>query len=187
MSTDSLLARIATRDETAERELIRVFNGRLFLYFRTRIRGERFIEDLVQEVFVAFFDGLHNGKVASEAMMAPYLFGIAKRVLFNYFYRKKRGEELQKRAEQAGEFVCECREQERLENEHLIQMLGRVIDRLPRADRVILREFYLRERCVGDIAAQIGRSKHYVSVRKERALKKMRLEISRENSYVSSE
>ncbi len=184
MNRDGLLQKVMAGDSAAQAELIHRFNARLFFYFRTRIKGERHYEDLVQEVFVAFFDGLRAGKVESEAMLAPFLFGIAKRVQFNYFYRSKRSEELRRRAEQAGEFVCHCREQERLERERLIQALQPAIERLPHTDRLILREFYLGEKRVGDIAAQLGRSKHYVSVRKERALKKLRLEISHAQPYL---
>jgi RNA polymerase sigma factor (sigma-70 family) len=178
MKPDGLLRRAMAGDKAAESELIRAFNARLFFYFRARIKGERHYEDLVQEVFAAFFDGLRAGKVEREEMMAPFLFGIAKRVQFNYFYRKKRGDELQRRVELAGEFTTLCREQERLENERLVAVLRQAIGRLPRTDQIILHEFYLRENGVGEIAAQLGRSKHYVSVRKERALKKLRLEIS---------
>lgn len=184
MKTDGLLRRVMAGEETAQNELIRAFNARLFFYFRSRIKGERHYEDLVQEVFAAFFDGVRAGKVTCEEMLAPYLFGIAKRVQFNYFYRKKRGDELQRRVEQAGDFTCQCREQEKLENERLVAVLNTVIERLPRTDRLILQEFYLREQRVGEIAALIGRSTHYVSVRKERALKRLRAEISREKPYL---
>ncbi len=72
---------------------------------------------------------------------------------------------------------------ERLETETLRGMLNAVIAGLPRIDRQILRGFYLQERKIGEIAERTGRSRHYISVRKERALKRIRAEILRRNLY----
>ncbi len=183
MDQDRFFEKLRARDPQAQNELIRTFNARIFVYFRNRIKGESNYEDLVQEVFSAFFNGLDQGKLAGASWIAPFMFGIAKRVLYNYFYKQRKNNEIQKNAGHFSELSCDFTEARRLENQKLGEVLTGLIDGLPQVDRVILSAFYLQERKIGEIAVMTGRSKHYVSVRKERALKKIRNEIIRKNLY----
>ena len=183
MNQDRFFKKLRARDPQAQNELIREFNGRIFVYFRNRIKGESNYEDLVQEVFSAFFNGLDQGKLAGASWIAPFMFGIAKRVLYNYFYKQRKNSEIQKNVGHFSELTCDFTEGRRLENQKLGEVLTGLIDGLPQVDRVILNAFYLQERKIGEIAGMTGRSKHYVSVRKERALKKIRNEIIRKNLY----
>ncbi len=77
MDDAQFFARLCARDPQAQQEMIRVYTPRVFVYFRNRIKGESHYEDLVQDVFVAFFNGLDQGKLAGPAWIAPFLFGIA--------------------------------------------------------------------------------------------------------------
>lgn len=183
MDDDRFFARLCARDPQAQQELIRAYNPRIFVYFRNRIKGESHYEDLVQDVFIAFFSGLDQGKLAGPAWIAPFMFGIAKRVMYNYYYKQKKNNDIQRNIGAVSELCSNFTELERLENQTLREMLNKAIDGLPRIDRLILRAFYLQERKIGEIADQTGRSRHYISVRKERAIKKIRAEIMRRNSY----
>jgi len=183
MDDDRFFEKLRDHDQDTQNRLIRTFNARIFVYFRNRIKGERNYEDLVQEVFSAFFNGLDQGKVAGEDWIAPFMFGIAKRVLYNYFYRQKKNNEIQKNASTVYELTSDFTEAERMENQKLSEELNRLIAELPQIDRVILSSFYLQEKKIGEIADLTGRSKHYISVRKERAIKKIRNEIFRKNVY----
>lgn len=183
MDDEQFYARLRARDPQAQKELIRTFNPRIFVYFRNRIKGESHYEDLVQEVFSAFFSGLDQGKLAGAAWIAPFMFGIAKRVLYNYFYKQKKNNDIQKNVCAICDLSSSFTESERLENQKLSDMLQGLIAGLPRSDRTILNAFYLQEKKIGEIAAMMGRSRHYISVRKERAIKKIRNEILRKNLY----
>ncbi|HOW44469.1 MAG TPA: sigma-70 family RNA polymerase sigma factor [Candidatus Aminicenantes bacterium] len=183
MDDEQLFARLRAGDPLAQREMIRLYTPRIFVYFRNRIKGEDHYEDLVQDVFAAFFNGLDQGKLAGPAWIAPYLFGIAKRVLYNYYYRQRKNSDIQRNIGAVSDLCSNFTELERLETESLRGMLNAVIAGLPRIDRQILRGFYLLERKIGEISEQTGRSRHYISVRKERALKRIRAEILRRNSY----
>jgi RNA polymerase sigma-70 factor, ECF subfamily len=183
MNQDRFFKKLRARDPQAQSELIRTFNARIFVYFRNRIKGESNYEDLVQEVFSAFFNGLDQGKLAGPSWIAPFMFGIAKRVLYNYFYRQKKNNDIQKNVSTCFELTSDFTEEHRLENQKLGEVLNRLIDGLPQVDRVILNAFYLQERKISEIADMTGRSKHYISVRKERALKKIRNEIIRKKLY----
>jgi len=183
MDDDRFFAKLRARDPQAQRELISTFNPRIFMYFRNRIKGESHYEDLVQEVFSAFFNGLDQGKLAGAVWIAPFMFGIAKRVLYNYFYKQKKNNDIQKNVCAVCELSSDFTESERMEKQKLGEVLKEMIADLPRIDRTILNAFYLQEKKIGEIAALTGRSRHYISVRKERAIKKIRSEIMRKNLY----
>jgi RNA polymerase sigma factor (sigma-70 family) len=173
-----LIDRLMANDAKAQRELIKKFNSRIFLYFRLRIKGEKGYEDLVQEVFTAFFVAIKKNKVTEDQFIAPFIFGVAKRVMYNFFYKKKRNENIQKKGEEEFEISYDFEEDERLANEKMNEIIQEVIEKkLPEVDKIILKEFYLKENDVGEVAELIGKTRHYVSVRKERALKKMKNEI----------
>ena len=178
-TNNSLIERLKQKEKPAQEELIKKFNSRLLLYFRLRIKGEESYEDLVQEVFASFFSGVNNDKIPEDTYIAPFIFGIAKRVMFNFFYKKKRAENIRKKGEENLVLSCDFEEAERLENESINNIIRQIMQKLPEVDKIILKEFYLKENNVGHVANIIGKTKHYVSVRKERALKKIRNEISK--------
>lgn len=173
----ALIHRLMAGDMKAQREVIKKFNSRLLMYFRLRIKGEEHYEDLVQDVLASFFTAVKNEKIAEDKFIAPFIFGVAKRVMYNYFYKKKREDNIRKKSEERFEISYDFEEEERLSNEKLNQIIQTYIDKLPEVDRVILKEFYLKENSVGEVAEILGKTKHYVSVRKERALKKIKNEM----------
>jgi RNA polymerase sigma factor (sigma-70 family) len=183
MNDDHFFERLRGHDQEAQKTLIQAFNSRIFVYFRNRIKGESNYEDLVQDVFSAFFNGLDQGKLAGPAWIAPFMFGIAKRVLYNYFYKQKKNNDIQKKASVICELNCDFTEADRMENQKLSEILNKIIEGLPHIDRVILKAFFLKEKKISEISDITGRSKHYISVRKERAIKKIRSEILRKNLY----
>ncbi|MCP5053223.1 MAG: sigma-70 family RNA polymerase sigma factor [bacterium] len=176
-SNQPLIDRLIADDPRAQRELFNKFNSRIFMYFRLRIKGEESYDDLVQDVFTSFFVAIGKNKVTEDKFIAPYIFGIAKRVMFNFFYKKKRDDNIQKKGENHLDFSCEFEEEERLTNEAVNNIIQSHIKKLPEIDRIILKEFYLKENNIGEVAEILGKTKHYVSVRKERALKKIKSEI----------
>jgi len=178
-SSKPLIDRLLAQDPKAQQELITSFNSRLFMYFRLRIKGEDSYEDLVQDVFVSFFNaiGKDNEKIEDDKFIAPFIFGIAKRVMFNFFYKKKRDENIHKKSEDNFELSYDFTEDERLSNEKMNETVQTYIATLPEIDRIIVKEFYLKENDLDAVAKKLGKSKHYVSVRKERALKKIKSEI----------
>ncbi len=173
----SCIERLKNRDEKTQVELINRFNSRIFSYFRSRIKGENSHEDLVQEVFASFFKGIENNKIIDDKYIAPYIFGISKRVLYNYFYKKRKNINIQKKFSQTIELFYNLKENERLESENMTQITNKFVDKLSELDKIILKEFYLKENKIDEIAELLGKSKHYISVRKARALKKIKSEI----------
>ena len=175
----AFLNRLMANDPAAQREMIDKYNSRLFLYFRMRIKGEESYGDLVQEVFASFFENVGKDKIISDEYIAPFLFGIAKRVVYNFFYQQKRTSNIHQRASETFDTSVDFQQSERLENEGLTGLIQASIAKLPEIDRVILREFFIKENSIGDVAETVGKSRHYVSVRKERALKKIKSEMKK--------
>ena len=97
----------------------------------------------------------------------------------NFFYQQKRSSNIQQRANETFDTSVDFQESERLENEGLTELIQSAISRLPEIDRIILKEFYIKENSIGDVAEKVGKSRHYVSVRKERALKKIKSEMQK--------
>lgn len=183
MDGDHFFNQLRRRDPEAQKKLIQTFNPRIFMYFRNRIKGESSYEDLVQEVFSAFFRGLDQGKMTGANWIAPFMFGIAKRVLYNYFYKQRKNSEIQQKVSMVSEVSSNFTEADRMENQKMGEVLKGLIADLPQIDRIILNSFFLQERKIGEIAEITGRSCHYVSVRKQRAIKKIKNEILRKKLY----
>ena len=182
--SNTLSEKLKKKDRKVELFLIKKYNSRLFTYFKSRIKGEISYEDLVQEVFTSFFEAIQKDKIREDNYIAPFIFGIAKRVVYNFFYKKKRGENIKKKAEEEHISFYNFEEEDKIENRKMIEIINKYLDNLKEMDKIILKNFYLLEKTLGEISILTKKSKHYVSVRKERALKKIKNEIfKREDIY----
>lgn len=173
----NFIERLKNREKNIQIELINRFNSRIFSYFRSRIKGENSHEDLVQEVFASFFNGIENNKIIDDSYIAPYIFGISRRVLYNYFYKKKKNINIQKKFSVTTDLSYNLEEHKKIESDNMIQLINKFISKLSELDKIILKEFYLKENKIDEIAELLDKSKHYISVRKSRALKKIKSEI----------
>jgi len=180
-STDNILiTRLMAGEPRAQREVINTYRSRIFSYFRMRIKGETYYEDFVQEVLASFFEAVRKGKITEDKFIAPFIFGIAKRVMYNFFYKQKRDSNIRKKGEEQFELSYDFEEEERMTNEKVNQAIQTCIDKkLREVEKVLLKEFYIHENELEEVSSLLGKSKHYISVRKERALKKLKNEISK--------
>ncbi len=177
-TNNDLVDRLKAKEKAAQDEVVQTYAARLFVYFRNRIKGEESYEDLVHEVLASFFEVVEKEKLKDDGLIGPFMFGIAKRVMFTFFYKKKRNEKIREKGETQFRLSYVLEEDNRLENEKMAEIVRDVIEKkLPGIDRVIIKEFYLNEKDIGEVAGIIGKSRHYVSVRKERALKRLKDEI----------
>jgi len=186
MSKDkNYLERLKSRNKETQIEIINKYNSRVFAYFRYRIRGENSHEDLVQEVFASFFNAIKNDKIIDDKYIAPYIFGISKRVLYNYFYKKKKNINIQKKFSLTIDLSYNLEEHKKIESDNMIQIINKFVNKLSELDKIILKEFYMKENKIAEISELLGKSKHYVSVRKARALKKIKSEIFKQKDLYS--
>lgn len=184
-SKNSLIEKLTRGDNTSEKYIFEHFNSRLFTFFKFRIKGEDNYEDLVQEVFVSFFDAINKNKIKEDIFIAPFIFGIAKRIIFNYFYKKNRKEKIKKKAEFENRHFYNFSEEERMENESILNIVNSKIGELKEIDRIIIKNYFMLEKSLDEISDITGKPKHYISVRKERVLKKLKIEIFKDKHLFS--
>lgn len=180
MPDNLLLTRLEAGETESQKELVQMFQTRLNFYFSMRIKGNAPLEDLVQEVLACFFESVRQGKLHSDQVIAPYIFGIAKRVLYNFYYQSTKSNNINQKLQQLVPGFENFAQDHRLETDNLMQGIGGILRQLPAVDQQILQRFYFQQESIGDIAAALKLQRHYISVRKDRALKRIRREMKRQ-------
>lgn len=82
-----LIQQIRTGDERAWTQLVERYGGRLTAFARSKLRNAADAEDLVQDSFISFLQGL--GRFREQASIETYLFTILRRKIISS-YRGKR-------------------------------------------------------------------------------------------------
>jgi RNA polymerase sigma-70 factor, ECF subfamily len=89
MPADALLvSRIHASDESAWRELIARFEGRLLAFVESRVRDRAAAEDIVQETLIGFLNSVAN--YDDSRSLETYLFSIAAHKLTDHLRRTGR-------------------------------------------------------------------------------------------------
>lgn len=177
-----LIIQLQNRNKNAYKLIVNKYYQRLLTYFKYRVKNnDEIYNDFIQEVLASFFEAIDNDKIIDDSYIAPYIFGVAKRVIYYYYYKTKRDENLTKKYKNfnINSFIQE--DDKTLFDEQLIDHINMIIEKLPEIDKIIIKEFYLKEKDLDEISEITGKDKHYLSVRKERALKKIKNEINKMN------
>lgn len=82
-----LLERIAHGDTDGWSQLVERYQGRLLAFARSRLSRKEEAEDLVQDTFIAFLEGLKNFR--ENASVETFLFTILRRKLIDFFRGKQ--------------------------------------------------------------------------------------------------
>jgi RNA polymerase sigma-70 factor (ECF subfamily) len=102
MPADALLvSRIHASDETAWRELIARFEGRLLAFVESRVRDRSAAEDIVQETLIGFLNSVAN--YDDSRSLETYLFSIAAHKLTDHLRRTGRRPAIPLSVAEAGE------------------------------------------------------------------------------------
>ena len=125
--SESLIESLKTDNSSADTNIIHKYNARLFTYFRSRIKGLDSYDDLVQEVFVSFFAAVKKGKIKDDEFIATFIFGIARNIVYKYFYKKKKAENIAKKAESEHDPFINFSGEEILQNERLIVLINKFV------------------------------------------------------------
>ena len=179
MENREIIDRLLKNDKGTQKEIYKQYNSRLFTFFKMRIKGDINYEDLVQDVFVSFFEGVLKERLKEDVLIGPYIFGIAKRLVFNYFYKQKKLEKIKQRANIEHCVSYDFAENNKIDTEDMINSLKIYIEKFKDIDKKILKDFYFRELSLDEISESTGKSKHYISVRKGRLIDKLRRKTNR--------
>lgn len=197
---EELLQALAARDEEACRALIREHHATMVRVARGFVRTEAVAEEVAQETWVAMLQGLPDFR--GQASLKTWLFGILIRRARAAGARENRSAALSQLTKQAGSSDCDPMdaffhgaehpengswavppqrwrrnpEDAALEGE-LLRTVGRVVRRLPEAQRIIvcLRDGEGWE--AAEIAALLDRTPNWVRVNLHRARVKIRLAV----------
>ncbi len=177
-----IITALKNRDKNVYKNIIKTYYHRLLTFFKYRIKkNDEEYDDFIQDVFASFFEAIDEDKIINDNYIAPYIFGVAKRVVFYYFYKKKRDDNLNKKIQNLSLSNYIQEEDIKIFDKQLLEYVNEIIDSLPEIDKIIIKEFYLKENDLDKISEITGKEKHYLSVRKERALKKIKNEIIKRN------
>ena len=157
-SDTQLVLEVLRKDRKATAEFVHRYADSVYGYVRRRlIPHTEFVDDLVQEVFLAAWENL--GKFRGESSLRSWLLGIARHKVEDH-YRKRLRE-----AEVPGEDECPVPEpvdphnvQEAIEQQQAARKTHEVLASLPEAYSIVLRWRYWEKRGLGEIAGETGRT-----------------------------
>lgn len=146
---------ILKKDQRVLYRFYRQYHGALFHFLNRQIQSRETCEELVQDVFLEFIEGLRGYR--GEASLKTYLFTIARYKAIDYMKKKKLKKVLFS-ALPAGvvEGLVKIFMDDTIEQKELAAKIERTIGRLPNDYQVILRLKYIDGRRVKEIAARMA-------------------------------
>lgn len=163
-------------DEDAYARLVARYEGIISTQMWRFTRDALSHEELVQEVFVEAYLSLAGFR--GRAPFEHWLRKIATRVGYRYWRRQSR-ERDRRTALQEWQRVAETPGPDRTPS-MAAESLYRLLEQLPRKDRLILTLFYFEECDTREIAERMGWTRTLVKVRAHRARKKLRAMLEQE-------
>src|SRR5881394_3104014 len=144
-----LLERIARGDAEGWSQLVRTYQGRLLAFARSRLARKEEAEDLVQDTFIAFLEGI--SRFRENASVETFLFTILRHKLIDFFRGKQmrtcflqdvletdshdeRAPQLEDSQAPTASWYARRDEQDDLLRSTLAEALGALIERLKEAE-----------------------------------------------------
>ena len=162
LSDRDLVAEVLRKDRKATAEFVARYAGHVYAYVRRRlIPRTDLVEDLVQEVFLAAWEGLD--KFRGDSSLRSWLLGIARHKVEDHYRKRLRDlqfhdEDEELRDEPAGFHDLE----EALAKRQAGQKTREILMSLPETYGLILSWRYWERRSLRDIAVQTGRTEKAV-------------------------
>ena len=173
MVPEEFIEQINGKHIAAFRELFRVFYRYLVLYGMRYVRQQEVAEDIVQEVFVAIWEG--DKAYNSYHGFRAFLYDSVKNKSLNYL----KHQEVERRYT---EIMMQEQEEEdedyRLMREELYRELHRVVDELPDRCRTVF-ELHLQGKKNEEIASLLELSVETVKTQKKKAMHFLRERLGR--------
>jgi RNA polymerase sigma-70 factor (ECF subfamily) len=172
-----LITAVLKGDAASFEPLVEKYSPRVFATARRYARRESEVEDIVQEIWLKAFDKLRSFR--SEAPFEHWLMRLAVRTCYDFLRGHQRNREttFSELTEPEGDwldrFVSQP-ESAREDAEAARQLVGRLLEELSPAGRLIITLLEIEERSVKEIAKLTGWSVPLVKVRAFRARIEMR-------------
>jgi len=162
----SLATRVCAGDGAAEDELALLFQKRVWLMVRSRVRDAETARDLSQEVLLAVVMALRQGKLREGARLAAFVYGTARNVVNGHFRAKP------PECEPLLAETVACEADDVVQRVHERRVMERLMKSLDATDRRILGLTLGEGLKPGEIAERLGLSPEVVRARKARAIKR---------------
>lgn len=152
-----VIERIINKDERALHEFYHTYKSQLFGFIFRRIPQKHIAEEITQDVFLDFLEGLRDFRFQSS--LKTYLFTIARNKTID-FIRKKKLKLIffshlpSFMVDGLAHFVMD----DIVEQKELRREIERTMRRLPRDYQLILRLKYYEERSVQEISVRLAKS-----------------------------
>ena len=174
-SDAQLVLEVLRKDRKATAEFVNRHADHVYGYVRRRlIPHTEFVDDLVQEVFLAAWENLE--KFRGESSLRSWLLGIARHKVEDHY--RKRLREVEVPGEEEGpvpEPVDPHNVQEAIEQQQAAKKTQEVLASLPEASSIVLRWRYWEKRGLREIAQETGRTEKAI----ERLLARAREQFKR--------
>jgi RNA polymerase sigma-70 factor (ECF subfamily) len=157
-------------DGEAYARLVRRYQNRVAVQMWHFTRDSVVLEQLVQDTFVEAFLSLKGFR--ARAPFLHWLRRVATRV--GYRYWKSRALDREREGPLTEAALKRAAVPENLAPVEAAELLYRLLDGLPPADRLVLTLFYFEDCDLGEIAARAGWTRTLVKVRLHRARKKLK-------------
>lgn len=173
---DALLPKLKMHDMAAFTRLYKQARERLYILANAIIQDSAAAQDLVQELFMEFWERRIYLDVQSS--LKAYLIRAVRNKAYNYLEKQGTQERLSKAYLHTERY--EASPLEKLELAALGQDIGRAISKLPPMAAKVFRLHYIEKLSHAAIAEQLQISKYTVSGHIDRALKQLREDLKKQ-------
>jgi RNA polymerase sigma-70 factor, ECF subfamily len=177
-----LIAAVLKGDAASFEPLVEKYSPRIFATARRYARRESEVEDIVQEIWLKAYEKL--GSFRGEAPFEHWLMRLAVRICYDFLRGHQRNREMSfsDLTDPEDDWLDRFLHQPESANENAEaarQLVGRVLEQLSPAARLVITLLEIEERPVKEIAKLTGWSVPLVKVRAFRARAEMRKVLSR--------
>lgn len=172
---DSLRGLIETAkrgDAESFEKLYKLVYSPLYRYIYSRTHTKEVTEDLLQQVFLRFFEALPRFTLNEDFGLLPYLFTISKRLIINEGVRKKSihldDEDFEMIPDETTDTFSQA------DIKLLAEKINEYLPELSDDEEDVIRLFFYAELSHKEIAEVLAKDEAHVRKLKERALKKLR-------------
>ena len=177
-----LIAAVLQGDAASLEPLIEKYSPRVFATARGYARRESEVEDIVQEIWLKAFQKL--GSFRAEAPFEHWLMRLTVRTCYDFLrgHQRNRESAFSELSEPEQDWLERFVAQPESADDHADaarQLIGRVLEQLPAAARLVITLLEIEDRSVKEIAKLTGWSVPLVKVRAFRARAEMRKILAR--------
>jgi RNA polymerase sigma-70 factor (ECF subfamily) len=178
----TLVQRLSAGDESALQQAYLKYRKDFLRWAKSKSnQSESELEDLYQDTLIIFYQNLRAGKVVHlDQGIAPYLFGIGKKLLLRRFSTVRRELSFDPCDEVFMQLIIVPEEKVELDQSQVL--LRKAFEQLNETCQKIIEWFYYRDHSIEMIGQRLGYSSEEVTrVTKMRCLKKLRVFLGTPN------